>query len=115
LTAVDAHLRAAAPLAPIGVKVTVEDGYGPVPVWPLFDDDALAHIKVRAAAHGASIFVHAIGAGEYARALKLEPYAFVHGGFMESSPDADTLRAVKESGAWVITTLAISDMSLLIF
>jgi imidazolonepropionase-like amidohydrolase len=115
LGTVDAHLRAAASLAPIGVKVTVEDGYGPMPVWPLFDDDALAHIKARAAAHGAPIFVHAIGADEYARALKLQPYAIVHGGFMESSPDEDILHAVKESGAVVITTLAISDMSLLVF
>jgi imidazolonepropionase-like amidohydrolase len=111
LSAVDAHLRAAAPLEPIGVKVTVEDGFGPLPAWPLFDDDALAHIKVRAAAHRARIFVHAMGADEYERALVLEPYAFVHGA--ESPPDDDTLRALKKSGAAVITTLAVFDMSLL--
>lgn len=115
LSLIDAHLDAAALLAPIGVKVTVEDGYGPLPVWPLFDDDALAYIKKSAAAHASPIFVHAIGAEEYRRALKLEPHAFVHGGFLESSPDADTLRAIKASGASVISTLAITDMMLLIW
>lgn len=106
-------LQAAEPLHPVGVKVTVEDGYGPFPVWPLFDDEALATIRERAAAHRTPIFVHAIGADEYARALTLKPAAFVHGGFMESAPDPDLLRAVQESGATVITTLAIADMLLL--
>ena len=78
-------------------------------------DDALVDIRTRAAAHGAPIFVHAMGADEYARALQLEPAAFVHGGFMESTPTVEILRDVKESGAAVITTLAILDMTLLVY
>jgi hypothetical protein len=61
------------------------------------------------------LFVHAIGADEYLRALTLEPRALVHGGFMESSPDDETLTAIHKSGATVISTLAITDMLLLIF
>ena len=110
---IDAHLRAAAPLSPIGVKVTIEDGIGPFPIWPLFDDDALVAIKASAAAHGSPVFVHAIGSDEYRRALKLEPYAYVHG--PESPPDAAFLDALRDSGAAVITTVAIYDMMLLIF
>jgi imidazolonepropionase-like amidohydrolase len=115
LSLIDAQLEAAAPFAPIGVKVTVEDGYGPLPIWPLFDDETLAHIKSSAAEHDSPLFVHAIGADEYLRALTLEPRALVHGGFMESSPDDETLTAIHKSGATVISTLAITDMLLLIF
>ena len=54
-------------------------------------------------------------ADEYERALQLQPYAFVHVGFTESAPSADLLRAVKKSGAAVISTVAVVDMTLLVY
>jgi len=99
------HLAAAAPLNPVGVKVTVESGFGPFDVWPLFEDSMMSEISKRAAQASLPIYVHSMSEEEYRHALKLSPHAFVHVGFGEEEPSDELIAAVRDSKAYVITTL----------
>lgn len=109
------HIAAAKLLDPVGVKVTVEAGFGPFDVWPLFDDEMLGEIKRRANQAGLPIFVHSMSEAEYWRALELSPYTFAHVGFGEEDPSAELIAAVKASKAYVITTLGPYGMMLLMW
>ncbi len=100
-----AHLASATPLNPVGAKVTVESGFGPFDVWPLFDDSMMAEIRKHAAQASLPIYVHSMSEKEYRHALKLAPHAFVHVGFGEEEPSEELIARVKDSKAYVITTL----------
>ena len=99
----------------IGIKVTVEEGFGPVPIWPIFDDATLEEIRAEAQKGKRKIFVHAMTEKAFAAGLKLKPYAFVHGGFATSEPSAPMLEELKRSGVYVVSTLAVYDLPLLLW
>ena len=109
------HIAEAKPLNPVGMKVTVEAGFGPFEVWPVFDHEMLGEIKRRANQAGLPIFVHSMSEAEYWHAFKLSPYAFVHVGFGEEDPSAELIAAIKASKAYVITTLGPYGMMLLMW
>ena len=109
------HIAAAKALDPVGVKVTVEAGFGPFDVWPLFSDEMLGEIKRRAKQANLPIFVHSMSEAEHRRALELSPYAFVHVGFGEEDPSAELIAAIDASEAYVITTLGPYAMMLLMW
>ena len=103
------HLRDAVSLRPTGVKVTVEDG--PVfPIYPLFSPEQLALIKREAKAVDTRVFVHSMTNENHRRALLLEPYAFVHAGLGLEEIAPDVLEGIKESGAYMISTLAVYEL-----
>lgn len=110
-----AHFRASKPLNPVGVKVTVESGMGPFDVWPLFDDGMMATIKQHAAEAELPVYVHSMSEKEYRHALKLSPHAFVHAGFGEETPSDGLIQAIKDSNAYVTTTLGPYAMMLLMW
>jgi hypothetical protein len=103
------------PANSIGVKVTVEDGYGPISVWPTFNEKALENIRASSTSNNRKIFVHAMSEDEFELGLKLNPFAFVHGGFTAKAPTTQILKKIKDSGSYVISTLAIYDMTLLMW
>lgn len=99
------QLREAVPLRPTGVKVTVESGMV-FPIWPLFSDEQLAVIKREAKAVDTRVFVHSMKNDAHRIALQLDPYAFVHVGLGDAAIAPDVLDAIKNSGAYVISTLS---------
>lgn len=102
-------IRAAAALAPVGVKVTVEDGMV-WPVWPLFDAPAREVIRREASAAGTPVFVHSMTNDEHRVALEMKPYALVHVGMYDEDLDDDVVAGIKASGAYVISTLVTFPM-----
>lgn len=95
-----------------GVKVTFEEGFGPVSIWPTFRKELLEVIKEEAAKSNLPIFAHAISKSEYKKALKFKPYAFVHAGFNEEAPSDEILTEIQDSEAHIVTTLAVLKMAL---
>jgi len=95
-----------------GVKVTFEEGFGPFSVWPTFKSNQLGTIKKEAAQKNLPIFVHSISESEYKKAIKFRPYAFVHAGFNEKVASDKILDEIKETNAYVVTTLAVLKMAL---
>ena len=103
---VHARITEAAPLKPLGVKVTIETGFGPFPSWPTFDEGMRKSIKDEAAKAGLPVFVHSMSKAEHRLALSMNPYTLVHAGFYDEEPDDEILSEIKTSGAYVISTLA---------
>ncbi|MEL6345171.1 MAG: amidohydrolase family protein [Myxococcota bacterium] len=99
-----------AALDPVGVKVTMEDGFIR-PVWPLHDDAVLDEVSRTCAEYGLDIYVHANEDEMYRRGLPLAPRAFVHA---PVSPLSDAVRdQLIASGTYVITTLSTGMAALL--
>lgn len=100
----------AAHLHPLGVKVVDEYGFGPFNVWPALNNELRGEIVQQAKNFGSPIFVHSERAQEFANALKLSPYAFLHGGFFDETLSVELLGQIKKSEAYVVSTLAIYKM-----
>ncbi|MEO1483187.1 MAG: amidohydrolase family protein [Myxococcota bacterium] len=93
----------------VGVKVTFEEGMV-FPIWPRFSSELRAAIRTSAQRHRRKLFVHSMDNESHRMALELEPYAFVHAGMEHEAFETDVLEAIKESGAWVITTAAVFEL-----
>jgi imidazolonepropionase-like amidohydrolase len=109
------ELERAKPWGALGLKTTVEAGFGPFDVWPVFDAKMRAALREEAARLGVPIFVHSMSKREHRLALELKPYVFVHSGFASELPDKAILKEIKDSGAYMISTAAIIAMQLLMF
>jgi len=109
------HIEKALPLNSLGVKVTVENGLGPFSVWPQFNKKIRDTIISVSQENDLPIFVHSYSENEFEEALKYKPYAFVHSGFNESLPSTDILEKLKESEAYIISTLAVYKMMMLMW
>jgi imidazolonepropionase-like amidohydrolase len=109
IAALDAAFRAAQPLEPAGVKVTVEKGVV-FDVYRLFTDEELKGIREAAARAESPIFVHSMTNDAHRRALLLEPWALVHVGMFGEALEDGVAAAIAESGAFVVSTLATFHM-----
>lgn len=102
---VRAQLDGFAPLQPIGVKMTVEEGFFRK-VWPLYPDAIRDEIVAQTDARGLHRFVHAMSAAEYRAALAVNPYVMLH------TVEAGARKLAKELAAkqiYVTSTLATND------
>ncbi|MGE0763754.1 MAG: amidohydrolase family protein [Bdellovibrionales bacterium] len=105
----------ASQLKPLGAKVTVEKGLGPFDVWPSFSDEINKRIMAESTKYEIPLFVHSLSKEEHRAALRLRPYALVHAGFNTEAVDVKILQEIKDSGVYVMTTLAIYKMMLLMW
>ncbi len=96
----------------VGVKVTIERGFGPIDVWPIFDAAMRGRIRDETAARQMPVFVHSMSDEEHQRALELSPKVMVHSGYPDGSPSAETLRRMKAQGVTVMSTLTVYDLLL---
>lgn len=109
------HFTRAASLNPLGTKVTLEKGFGPFEVWPVFDSAFRSTIVSEAKKHSSRLFIHSMSKEEHRIALSMHPYTLVHAGFNDKVADAEIIQEIKSSGAYVSTTLAIYKMMLLMW
>lgn len=109
------HFDRAKPMQSLGAKVTMEKGFGPVDSWPVFDEKMRTAIVEESRRTGIPLFVHSMSEEEHRLALTMRPYTLVHAGFYEKVPGPEMLAQIKESGAFVITTLAIYKMTQLMW
>jgi imidazolonepropionase-like amidohydrolase len=103
--ALDGAFRAAQPLAPAGVKVTVEKGMV-FDVYRLFTDEELQGIREAAARFETPVFVHSMTNEAHRRALTLAPWALLHVGMLEEALEDEVASAIADSGAFVVSTMA---------
>ena len=113
LELVDQLIEVARPLDPVGVKLTIENGFGPTPSLALFSKDQLTYIREATRRHDTRLFVHSMGQPEFELAMHVQPDVLVHPGLSDSPLTGDMLERIKASGASVISTLAIFDMVML--
>lgn len=97
----------------VGTKVTMEKGFGPFDVWPVFDSTMRARIREEAGARGLPIFVHSMSDPEHQLALDLAPKVMVHAGYQDDAPSADTLARMRDERVAVISTLSVTDQFLI--
>jgi hypothetical protein len=114
-TTIAQNIAAASQFNPLGVKVTFESGFGPFEIWPLFDDGLRDTITTESAKYHLPIFAHSMTEKEHRLALTLKPFALLHAGFGIKPASDEMIHEIKESGAYVVTTLAIYKMTLLMW
>ncbi len=97
----------------VGVKVTMESGFGPFDVWPVFDATMRARIRSEAAARGMPLFVHSMSDPEHRLALDLAPKVLVHAGYQDDEPSSETLARMRDERVTVVSTLSVTDTFLM--
>lgn len=97
----------------VGTKVTMEKGFGPFDVWPVFDATMRARIREEAAARGLAVFVHSMSDPEHQLALDLAPKVMVHAGYQDDAPSAETLARMRDERVAVVSTLSVTDQFLI--
>lgn len=100
---------------PLGMKATVEFGFSPFVAYPIFDSTFLQRIREEARIANLPIFAHAESEKAFRIALDLNPYAFMHGGFFDAPASPEIIEDIKQSGAYVVSTLAIFKLMLLMW
>lgn len=98
---------------PIGVKITLEKGFGPIPVWDIFDTEMRLHIVAETKRRNLPLFIHSMNESMHKVALSMHPRAFMHIGYAEGRPSEGFAKDVKDSGAFIVSTLSIDDSALL--
>lgn len=100
---------------PLGIKTTVEFGFSPFAAYPVFEESYIDRIRTESGKARLPIFAHSESEKAFRIALKLKPYAFMHGGFFDKPASAEIVREIKDSGAYVVSTLAIYKLMLLMW
>jgi imidazolonepropionase-like amidohydrolase len=95
-------------LKPVGVKVTLESGFVPEPSWPIITPEVREAVVREAKRRGLPLFVHGGSEAEDTIGLDMGAKVFVHAG-LGGRRSEGWIRRMKESGASVISTLAIYD------
>jgi imidazolonepropionase-like amidohydrolase len=98
---------------PSGVKITLEKGFGPFPVWDIFDTEMRNHIVAETKKRQLPLFIHSMNESMHKVALSMQPRAFMHIGYAEGRPSEGFAKDVKDSGAFIVSTLSIDDSALL--
>jgi imidazolonepropionase-like amidohydrolase len=106
------RLAAAESLAPTGVKVMLESGFGPRSDWPVHAPQLRGAIVAEAERRGLPVFVHANKEQDKRLALEMRPRAIVHTGFYDEEPSAQFTRDMAASGAFLMTTFSVIDAAL---
>ncbi|MEE8436068.1 MAG: amidohydrolase family protein [bacterium] len=104
-----AHLDKALPLQPVGVKVVIENGFGPLPVFDVFSSKMRAVIREEAAKRGMPLFIHSMSNDAHRMALGMKPRTLVHGLFFNETADPKVIRAIKKAGVFVVSTVNAFD------
>ena len=104
-----AHLERAAELKPVGIKVVIENGFGPVAVWDIFSTEMRNAIREEARKRGMPLFIHSMSNDAHRKALGMRPHTLVHSLFSDDQPDPDVVKAMKEKGVFVVSTIAVYD------
>jgi len=103
---VDALVARIASAGAVGVKVNIEEGFGPFAVWPIHSPEIRQAITNAAAAHHLPIYVHGSSEKEQRIGLEMGAHALVHGGFWDTKPTPEFVRQLHDSGAYVISTIS---------
>lgn len=90
----------------IGSKVLMEEGFGPIKIWPLFPKKTRTLIRQEADRRNMPLHIHAYTAKTQAIGLEMNVHCFAHSGFIAGSPSRRFLHRMKESGSYLTTTLA---------
>ncbi len=96
-------------LAPVGIKVFMERGFGPRAVWPIHPPAVREAIAAAARARGLAIYVHARGEEDKLLALDMGARAIVHAGFDTAAPSAGFVHRMAASRAYLMTTFRLMD------
>ncbi len=106
---VAAHLDKARELEPVGVKVVIEDGFGPLPVFDIHSEKMRRAIREEAAKRHMPLFIHSMSNAAHRIALAMKPRALVHSLFLNETPEPEVIQAIKEAGVYVVSTIAVYD------
>jgi hypothetical protein len=90
----------------IGAKMTIEPGMGPSDVWEIHSPEMRKVIADAAERRGMPVHVHSLKEEHHLKALEMGAYRLAHAGYFKSEPSKEFLEKLKESGAYVSTTLA---------
>lgn len=102
----DAALDLVASQDTVGVKTTLEPGFGR-PIWPVYSPELREQIRTGAAARGLTIYTHAMSAETQRMAIdELGARVLVH---PLSHPDAEFAQYAAEREVTEISTLAVVD------
>lgn len=112
---IEKYLRFSKARKSLGVKLAVEDGFGPVARYKLYSEQQHQFIADKAKELDVKLFVHSMTNDEHLMALSLKPYALVHAGYFEEEPAEGVLDRILADNVYVITTLAIHDMAKLLW
>lgn len=104
-----AELEKARPLKPVGVKVALEDGFGPVAVFDLHTRKMRQTIAEEAARRGMPLYIHSMANDAHLMALEMKPRTLAHGLFFDETANPKVIRAIKEAGVFVVTTVNAFD------
>ena len=90
----------------VGVKVLLEPGFGPSPVWPIHSKDIRKIIVQEAEKRNLPIHVHAYNKKEQFIGLEMGVHCFAHSGFLKKPPTASFIEKMQTGGAYLCTTIA---------
>lgn len=109
---VEAKLDLIQSLGGVGVKIALEEGFGPFAGPPRFPPEILAAIVRGAQQRGLPIYVHARSESTQAAALDLGAHAIMHAALDPSFPEELSdpfIERLAASGAYQLTTLSALD------
>jgi imidazolonepropionase-like amidohydrolase len=106
------RIASAEDLAPSGVKVMLESGFGPRSDWPVHSPAVRAAIVAEARRRGLPVFVHANKERDKRLALEMHPRAIVHMGFYDERPSPTFMHEMVAAGAFLMTTFSVIDAAL---
>jgi len=112
---VETKLEVVDGLGAVGVKVFLESGFGPRPVWPIHDPAVRDAIVRGARRHGLPIYAHATREDDKLVALDMGARAITHVGYWTSTPSDAIVQRMARSRVFLMTTFAIADGELLRF
>jgi imidazolonepropionase-like amidohydrolase len=107
--AVDVMIDQLVSAGTVGVKVKIEYGFGPFNVWPVHSPEVREALVNAAAERNLPLYIHSMSEPEHHIALDMKPHALVHAGFFEGEPTTLLLDRMRESGAYVVSTISVAD------
>ncbi len=90
----------------VGVKVLLEPGFGPSPVWPIHSKNIRNIIVEEAEKRNLPIHVHAYNKKEQSIGLEMGVHCFAHSGFLKKAPTDSFIHKMQTKGAYITTTIA---------
>lgn len=110
---VELQLDAIVELDVVGVKVPLEQGFGPRAVWPIHPLELRREIAAAAKRRALPLYVHSTSQDEHEMGLEMGAHALVHVGYYAEEPSDSFIARLARSGAYVMTTFAIMDARLI--
>ena len=98
----------------VGVKMLLEPGFGPIPIWPIHSENLRRIIVKEAEKRNLPIHAHAYNPREQAIALDMGVYCFAHSSFLKTAPSDEFIHRMQQKGTYLTTTLASTLEQLLV-